>query len=238
MQESETRLIFEKYKGLYPLSIATFSEDENKIAFWKWAIKQAERRPIFESIVHEEPKEAESIRLSRAVKSWDNMPNYIKYVYRIIADSFAGYQIAAVGSQIDGTSSMDVNLFREFRQSWGKNPDKVSDYDFIIMDKINPLDAEKYTIEAQGRLSTGGFQMYKIDLLKNYINEQKILIPMWDFDKLTDEQRKQARALFNAQKWGALMKLHNDLKLSENEYCCNEAPIIKWFTWAANNGKI
>ena len=80
---------------------------------------------------------------------------------------------------------------------------------------------------------------FNADLIKHKNpNEHKIAIPMWDFSKLPDDKKEEAKELFAAQKWGPLMKMHNNFNLSENNYCCDETPIIKWFKWAIDNEKI
>jgi hypothetical protein len=91
--------------------------------------------------------------------------------------------------------------------------------------------------------SEGFLEVKKLPFNADYIhhknpNDHKILIPMWDFSKLPDDKKQEARELFAAQKWGLLMKMHNNYGLSENQYCCDEQPIIKWFKWAIDNGKI
>ncbi len=91
--------------------------------------------------------------------------------------------------------------------------------------------------------SDGFLEIKKLPFSADYIhhqnqNEHKIQIPMWDFSKLPDDKKQEARELVEAQKWGLLMKMHNDYQLSENHYCCDETPTIRWFKWAIENNKI
>jgi hypothetical protein len=119
------------------------------------------------------------------------------------------------------------------RNELGKSKKEFSDFDFTFYSKNkheNIIEDCKHFISQQFGVT--------VDACPFALLDHKIEIPMWDFDKLTTEQKKQARVLYLEQRWGALMKLHNEWKLSPNQYCCSEAPIIKWFKWAYENDKI
>lgn len=235
MSESEARLIFDEYKRLYPQSIAEFSVNPNKIAIWLWSIKQAERRIPGIEIDNTPPKSAQDLRYSRRVDSFDQFPTFTQQVYLCAADFFPGIQLFATGSRVNGYY-IDLNSppeIADMRRALGKPDKQRSDYDFTL----HTHRAQNEAIEQCRKFISQQF-FVTADVCPFALTETQIKIPMWDFDKLTDEQKKQARALTIAKEWGALMKLHNQWKLSPNHYCCNDAPIIKWFTWALENGKI
>jgi hypothetical protein len=235
MTEQEARQIFDEYKALYPKSISHFVTDDNSLSYWKWAIKESKRRVTGIEIDAKPSESAIKIRDSRKVLSFDQFPESTKAVYLAIADHFPGVQIYATGSRVNGDYIDGNSLFsvRYMRKELGKAEKDISDFDFTFYSK------SKYEniIEDCKAFVLQQFSV-KADACPFALLDHKIQIPMWDFDKLTTEQKKQARTLYLAQRWGALMKLHNDLKISPNQYCCNEAPIIKWFKWAYENDKI
>jgi hypothetical protein len=233
--EIKSREIFDLYKQLYPNSKAQYVPSVNNLALWKWSIKQSKRRITGVEINIEPSESAIKIRDSRKVLSFDQFPESTKAVYLTIADHFQGVQIYATGSRVNGDYIDGNSLFsvRYMRNEFGKAEKQISDFDFTFYSKNryeNIIQDCKYFIAQQFNAA--------IDACPFTLLDHKIEIPMWDFDKLTTEQKRQARSLYLAQKWGALMKLHNDLKISPNQYCCNEAPIIKWFKWAYENDKI
>lgn len=235
MTESEARLIFDEYKMLYPQSIAEFSVNPNKIALWQWSIKNAKRRDRGTDIDVTPPKSAQDLRYSRRVESFEQFPYFTQQVYLCAADFFPGIQLSATGSRVNG-DYIDPDSppeILDMRRVLGKANKQRSDYDFTLYSHK----AHTNEIEQCRKFISQQFYVM-IDVCPFALVEQKINIPMWDFDKLTDEQKRQARALTLEHRWGALMKLHNEWKLSPNHYCCNEAPIIKWFTWALKEGKI
>jgi hypothetical protein len=233
--EIKSREIFDLYKQLYPNSKAQYVPSVNNLALWKWSIKQSKRRITGVEINIEPSESAIKIRDSRKVLSFDDFPGSTKAVYLAIADHFPSVQIYATGSRVNGDYIDGNSLFsvRYMRNELGKAEKEISDFDFTFYSKNrheNIIQDCKAFISQQFGV--------KADACPFALLDHKIKIPMWDFDKLTTEQKKQARTLYLAQRWGALMKLHNDLKISPNQYCCNEAPIIKWFKWAYENDKI
>ena len=58
---------------------------------------------------------------------------------------------------------------------------------------------------------------------------------MWNWDKLPKDEHANAIDLFNSQRWGALMALHNKYNLSPQTLCCNDEPVRTWFEWAIKN---
>lgn len=235
MQESEARALYDEYKRLYPNSIGTFSMNEQKIALWRWSIKHDSMRVKSVEIDTTPPQSATELMQRRKVNHFCDLPEFTKRVYLCAADFFAGVQLYASGSRVNG-DYIDADspiAVLDMRRALGKSEKQISDFDFTFKDHRNQLSqAEqcKKFIQQQFQVNT--------DVCPFAMVEHKIPVPMWDFDKLTEEQKRQARALFLEKRWGALMKLHNHWKLSPNQYCCNETPIIRWFTWAYENGKI
>jgi hypothetical protein len=235
MGKSEATEIFEHYKSLYPNSIGTFSLDASKIALWQWGIKQHGLRAKGVEIDTTPAPSAVALMERRRVNAFGELPEFTKRVYLCAADFFPDVQIYASGSRVNGDyiDPDSDSVILEMRKALGKAEKQTSDFDFTFHDhksRLNQIEQCKIFIHQQFQVSA--------DVCPFALVEHKVKIPMWDFDKLTDEQKKQARALFLEKRWGALMKLHNDWKLSPNQYCCSEAPIVRWFTWAFENGKI
>ena len=76
------------------------------------------------------------------------------------------------------------------------------------------------------------------DLVRPQAGARKLPIPMWDFSKLPTSEHNNVLELFSRNAWGALMKIHNDYKLSSTVFCCNDAPVRRWFSYAIENGII
>ena len=75
---------------------------------------------------------------------------------------------------------------------------------------------------------------------------------VWDWTKLSVEEKARARKLYDKKDWGVLMKLHNDNKLSWHvlddgktivpyKYCCGKEHmdgIQEWFKIGVEDGHI
>jgi len=207
----DIKAIFERYKELHPNSAAVYNP--LNVEQWQYAIKQAERRPIVDALTIEPNEKADQLKAARSFEYWEEIPKYMQFKYLLLADMFAGTQVCALGSRINGTyiEAWSDNKLRSFRSEWGKSDKIESDYDFTL---LNPMDGYKSIFEVEK-----DNLMFKADLLPNILKERKINVPMWNFDLLPMDKKAEARQLFEAKKWGALMKMHNDYKLSLNQYC-------------------
>lgn len=60
----------------------------------------------------------------------------------------------------------------------------------------------------------------------------------WDFSKVPNDRKKEAKDLIYRGKKADLARLHNELELSEHEYCCgadlNQS--LKWWRWGLDKG--
>lgn len=111
------------------------------------------------------------------------------------------------------------------REGLGKAPKIESDYDIYF----SLLPGEDRG-EILGRLPKWA------DLLPHGVPaNEKILIPMWDWTKLPKGEHAYAVEMYEAQRWGALMQLHNKYSLSTMTMCCDDKPVRRWFAWAINN---
>ena len=232
----DAQAIFKQFKALYPNSSDVFSERVNSVAAWSWAIKQHQRRPNVETVNVDISDSDKAQVAARVVNSWDGFTPRTKSIYLMIADHFAGVQVYGVGSRVNGTwiDEFSKPEIKALRQRLGKAPKEVSDFDFTLSKTIPNL--EGVLQKAKNKVLM--YFAVDIDLLRNELGQHKIKIPMWNFDRLTDEQKAQARIWYEAKNWGKLMLLHNTAKLSPNNYCCDETPILNWYRWAYENGKI
>ena len=189
-------------------------------------------------IEYKENATARQIADSRRFETWEQMPAYMRANYLRIADCYAGSQVFACGSRVNGeyVERWHGEEIREMRNNLMKSEKEESDYDFT-----GPEIRKNRRFVCEG--SETHYASKDLNINADYIhhqnqNEHKIQIPMWDFSKLPDDKKQEAKELFTAQKWGLLMKMHNDYQLSENHYCCDETPTIRWFKWAIENNKI
>lgn len=53
--------------------------------------------------------------------------------------------------------------------------------------------------------------------------------PLWDFEKISEKTKKEILKYYEQKNWGAIMIIHNDLKLSAAYYCCDSyIPYIEY----------
>lgn len=227
------RAIFEQFKALHPNTAEKYHPcitTESDVKRWQYHIAQMNGMVPAELWEPGDTKAARQLADSRRFETWEQMPPYMQHNYLKIADCYAGFQCYAVGSRVNGeyVELWGNRYVRRMREVLGKSDKMESDYDYMVdFEKTEPcsfLD-DKHS--------------FKADRLRHLPpGEHKIKIPMWDFSKLPDDKKQEAKELYTAQQWGKLMKMHNDYELSQNHYCCDEAPIIKWFRWAIENGKL
>jgi hypothetical protein len=64
--------------------------------------------------------------------------------------------------------------------------------------------------------------------------------PEWDFSKVPDDRKEEIKDMIERGARADLARMHNELALSEYDYCCgadlNHA--YKWWRWALDNGKL
>jgi len=64
--------------------------------------------------------------------------------------------------------------------------------------------------------------------------------PEWDFTKIPEDRKAEIRNLVELGNRRELARIHNELELSEHEYCCGAdlKHVMKWFLWGRDNGKL
>lgn len=231
--EKQVRELYDRFIELYPKSTDEFVVTFENIARWHYMIEQAKNRnqyPDFAMPDISKTDAAERLAKSRAVGVFDRLPKGTKNKYLKLAALFPGREIFACGSRISGHwidkgSGPDIVKMRE---TLLRKQTTQSDYDITI----TPKEGDDY------------LQMRSIipswaDLVLRLGNgEPKILIPMWNFDKLPKSEHKRVIELYSRQQWGALMDIHNQYGLSDASFCCDYKPAKSWFGWAIENGII
>lgn len=220
--------LFSEFKALNPNSTETFIPTLANLQRWHWHVTEAKFRPQYEKILPGEIGDADRRFVNaRRFGTFNQMPKYMRERFTELAALFMGRDVWATGSRVDGTwiekdSPMEVVRLRE---SMGKSPKIESDYDICLeLKEVEDRD------ELRKRLPEWA------DLLQHGVRpENKILIPMWDFDKLPESEHANAAQLFEAGSWGTLMALHNKYKLSPQTLCCDDKPVREWFGWAIKN---
>jgi len=217
----------------HPNSTESYIPTPSNVARWKYHVDLHEARQMymdnFKPYETEHAQWAITLMDSRRIDSFDQFPPNTKRIYIDIANRFPGVQVYACGSRVKGDWIVPDcgDDIKEMRKALNK-AEKQSDYDFVI-----PSFTTEERYEAL-RLLPYGYDL----LIFGVPDDEMIPIPMWDFDKLPDDQHQIAIDHFNAQNWGALMAMHNLYQLSPAQFCCQDAPVIKWFKWAIETGKI
>jgi hypothetical protein len=236
LRDGQYNELLKQFKDLHPNNTENLQPTPETIARLQWHIKEGLKKTQYDEVEKVDVSHWEQLRESRKSNYWTELPDYMRSNYLKIADYWAGQQCYAVGSRVNGDyiEQWSHSGIREMRRAFGKPEKEESDYDYM-MDFVGQFGIIASLDELYMESNTG----VKADLIRHLPpNARKIPIPMWDFTKLPEAKKQEAKELFAAKKWGELMKMHNDFELSENYYCCTEAPVIKWFKWAIENGKI
>lgn len=216
--------VYLKFKAVCPASKEGFEPSEANKHRWLHHIQAAGLLSGFQKIEHDGAA-LQKIAAARRVTSIDEMPWYAQCRYLRAAACFAGFQVFACGSRVRGdyVDSWDGEQVRKAREAAGKSPKQRSDFDFWV---------EPGAVQV-GQLPDG-MERVRCKVPEN----QKIAIPMWDFEKLPESEHIKALQMLEKRDVEGLLALHNQYKLSPNRYCCDLQPIEKWFLWARNNGLI
>lgn len=217
--------LFDRFKELNPNSKEVFEPTLANLQRWHWHVNEAMFRPQYEKIIPGEigTADARYIR-ARRFRTVAAMPNYMRKRFTELAALFIGKQVFAAGSRVTGEwiekdSPPEVARLRE---SLGKAPKLESDYD--IWFKTEPGEDHKWIRDRLPKWA---------DFIPNGIpDNQKVPIPMWNWDRLPKTEHAAAVDMFNNQRWGALMALHNKYQLSPQTLCCDDKPVREWFEWA------
>lgn len=222
---------YKAFKSLHPNNADAFEPTAQNLARWQWHINKA-RPGGYAEMKMPDKTTAEAWRESRRVRSFEAFNSQTQHIYLLLADMFAGRQIWATGSRVNGDwidlLGNDAETVAQCRATLGKCEKKHSDYDFTLV----PLPGENMA-ELRKMLPNWA------DLLAfNVPENEKIKVPMWDFSRLPEHEHANVLALFEAQDWKALIAIHDKYRLSYNTYCCDDAPVIRWFTWAIEQGLV
>lgn len=229
--DMDAQTIFDKFKTAYPNNREDYIPTPSNIARWDWHLKNTPQR-VHGGKVEPNP-DAIRIAQDRRVKSFEEMPEDTKEKYLVLASLFPGRQIWACGSRVSGEFIGSEFPDRSFSIRWmrkelGRAEKPQSDYDFWM-----PLLPGENRVEIMMLLPSWA------DLLPHGVpDEQKILVPMWDFDKLPKEEHGRVLEAYRLNRTAELMQIHNKYKLSPTHYCCNSKPVVRWFKWAIDEGLI
>jgi len=223
--------MYEQFLAVAPNSREPFVPTLANLQRWKWHIDEHIKRigATLVRIEYRVDEEAEAYARARSFETFEQMPEYMQRNFRQIADLFPGFKCYAVGSRVTGryAESWSGEEVRAMRRRL-KRPEKVSDYD-VYVEGITPAQIT----QAKRRLP-------KFADIQNYIPpmDNKVELPAWDFSKLPESEHAAVIDLFEGNKIGQLMLLHNKYRLSNFEYCCDEQAVRRWFKYGIDSGQI
>lgn len=243
----QTRQLYDQFIELHPNSREQFEPTPENLQRWHWHIVEAGKRPAGEAVDMSIPEQALSIAKGRSFATFYDMPPYMRERYLHIAGLFPGIQFYACGSRVKGEyiEKWSGESIRHLRKMLHKPEKEESDYD-VCMDSPNPepkhllskrKDGDTWKpVDLKSKIRAGLPKW--ADLITGVPKDEKIPIPVWNFDRLPQSEHARAIELFEAKNWGELMAIHNQYFLSANVYCCDVAPIRRHFGWAIEQGII
>lgn len=231
--EDQIKAIYDEFIRLHPNCQEPFDPTMENAQRWQWQISQIQSRPPYDAvdfkIEHDWLKMAES----RSFSTFQQLPNYMRERYMEIASRFPGVQFYACGSRVTGTyvESFSGNAIHALRKAMGKPAKRESDYDVCV--DIGKWKPALTRTEIRKKLPPYA------DLLNYGVpDNEKIPIPMWNFDLLPKSEHAKVIDLYKRRQWGDLMAIHNRYQLSPHYYCCKDEPIRNWFGMAIETGLI
>jgi len=228
--QEQLRQLYDRFLEVCPNSKDEFDPTIENAQRWQWHIKQFEQRGKPQPFEVERPTLDQAALIEeRSFLAFEDMPEYMKGQFSLIASFFPGRQLYATGSRVTGEymeewSGQEV---KEIREKLRKANKGQSDYDVTF--ELKPGE----DIAAFRKALPPG-----ADIVRPQAGAKILPIPMWDFSKLPTYEHNNVLELFSRNAWGALMKIHNEYKLSPTVFCCNDGPVRRWFAYAINEGII
>lgn len=102
----------------------------------------------------------------------------------------------------------------------------------VKIDKGKMTFVRKYTQGEKMKPGELAFEIESIDQLKRHNSRIKVNSPRkiikyrnqnveeWDWSKISSEKLLEIKKHYSTQTWPKIMKIHNELKLTEQVYCC------------------
>ncbi len=208
----------------FPLRKEPYDPTPGNLRRWQWHISQSEAMEKGDPIEKNDWL-LNSIRCSRWAYSFSDFPEKTRAVYAAISARFPGAQVWACGSRVRGdyVDGPDDIILRAARRLARMKDKEFSDFDFWTAP-----DAEQV-----------GALPENVDRCRVRVPEnEKIAIPMWEFDKLPPEEHTQVAQWIDQGNWGKLAAVHDKYALSPHSYCCDIEGLKNWFRWGLQNGKI
>lgn len=224
------------YEAFTQLAIArkeAFEPTRENVARWLWHIRNAPKvigTPI--AINLRDVEAIEDLRRMRKVSHFDEFPMSTRQVYQRIAECFAGHQVYACGSRVDGDyidkDDPNFDIIRNIRLRAFKSDKTESDFDFYVEASAEPI----FSLN-----DVGG----KADRLTIKNNMNTVEIPVfepWDFSRLPREEHARVIDALNRKDARALLDIHDRYRLSSYTYCCDQSGLFRWFEYGVSSGKI
>lgn len=222
--------IFRRFKDLHPNNQEAYVESLDNAIRWRYHIAQREGIVPYPIIKHNHDEHARMTAELQRYEDLSQMPVYMQDRFLLLSSLFPGRMVYATGSRVNGgyIEEWSGEEVREMREKLGKAKKKKSDYDIVLdMQPNDRLEQLRAALPSWADLLPHGVPP-----------NERIPIGMWDFSKLPKEEHQNAINLYNTQKWGKLMDMHNRYKLSNREQCCNDGPTKRWFRHAIEKGLI
>lgn len=225
--------IYESFMRLGHSRAEPFVPEPGNVARWLWHIRNAPKvlgTPF--TIDQRAVADIEDLRRLRHVVHFQEFPLKTRQVYLRIAECFAGHQVYACGSRVDGDYiDADDSNFDDIRavRLRAFKADKIeSDFDFYVEGDVAPI----FPLD-----KVGG----KADRLKIIHHMNTVEVPVfepWDFSRLPAEEHEKVADALTRRDARALLEIHDRYRLSPYTYCCDQAGLFRWFEYGISSGKI
>ena len=216
--------VYTSFCEKFPLRNEAYDPTPENVQRWRWHLNELAAMVNGDPIVKNEWL-INCMRRGRRIWWFGNFPEKTRAVYASISARFPGSQVWACGSRVRGdyVDGPDDIILRAARRLARMQDKAFSDFDFWTAP-----DAEQV-----------GALPENVDRCRVRVPEnEKIAIPMWDFEKLPLEEHTQVVEWIKQGNWGKLAAVHDKYALSPHSYCCDIEGLKNWFHWGLKNGKI
>ena len=205
-----TAELYSRFKQVCPNSTEQYTNDPKAASRWAWHILQFQKMEQHEPV--QVPAYIQQFFEKRAANKWNDLPEFARRKYDILKCYYPNHDIYAAGSYVNGdyVTPFCLPFVGTYRLAIGKTKEE-SDFDYYTEAPLNPK-APKWS-----------------DRIRYVPGDKMILIPMWDFTKIPEDQRARIGKLIETNQWAELAQENNRYQVSTYPVCCDLNPMKNYY---------